>query len=464
MQEAQNHPFRPGHRVTFSLTALAIAALSTTVSATSVTLSDPEPGGREITFSKDVAPILQQNCQVCHQPGSIAPMSLISYDEVRPWARVIALRVETRRMPPFHIDSQIGVQGFTNDTRLSEAEIETIVAWAAAGAPEGNPRDLPAPMQWPDATQWQLAGSYGPPDLTVKSEPFTVGATGQDSWWKPRVPTNVDRPRWIRAVEVKPSYPGGREVTHHALVMLHQDEAAAGQFRTAGASQSTGGLLSEWAIGKVGEIYPENTGKLLLPGSEIEWEIHYNPSGEEVVNDQVELAFWFYPDDFTPKYRTVLRIFNVADARSLEILPGEIATHQNFFVLNNPTRIESFQPHMHMRGKGMSMEAIYPDGRRETLSTVSDFDWKWHVNYIYDPESAPLLPAGTVLAFTSWHDNRHENPNNPDADQFITWGDRTVDEMSHAWVGVTYLEQDDFERMVAQREARKSEPVTAATN
>lgn len=421
-----------------------------------------DPGvDEEVTFSRDIAPILQQNCQVCHQPGSIAPMSLINYDEVRPWARVIKLRVETGRMPPYHIDSDVGIQKFKNDARLSSEEIAKISAWVDAGAPEGNPADLPEPVSFPTGEEWTLAGDFGQPDLVIKSEPFTVGATGQDSWWRPTTPTNVDRARWIKAVEVKPSYPSGHAITHHVLAMLLQDESQGP--RTAGATQGTGGLLTEYAIGKVGEIYPENTGKLLLPGSQIRWEVHYNPSGEEVVDDQVELGVWFHPEDYSPKYRTILQIFYVADTESLEIAPGEIATHQNFYVLKNPTRLESFQPHMHMRGKGMSMEAIYPDGKRELLSTVSDFDWRWHVNYIYDPDSAPLLPAGTVLSFTSWHDNTHENIHNPDADQFVTWGDRTVDEMSHAWVGLTYLEQDDFDQQVAEREAKRAQAEAEGT-
>jgi hypothetical protein len=127
---------------------------------------------------------------------------------------------------------------------------------------------------------------------------------------------------------------------------------------------------------------------------------------------------------------------------------------QNFYVMQAPARIENFQPHMHMRGKSMSMEAVYPDGRKEVLSAVNNFQWNWHVNYIYADHVAPLLPKGTVLVFTAWHDNTAANPNNPDPKQWVGWGDRTVDEMAHAWVDVTYLEQEEFERLVAERKAR----------
>jgi hypothetical protein len=278
---------------------------------------------------------------------------------------------------------------------------------------------------------------------------------GQDAWWRPTTPTGLTEPRWLRAVEVRPSYPLGRKVTHHTLVTLVQrEQGITGLASTAADDVNSPGLLTEWAIGKVGEVYPEGTGKLLLPGSSLRWEVHYWPNGEEVKNDQVEIAMWFYPPGQEPKYRTILNFWSVAASNRLEIAPHSTAVHQNTVVLPAPARIESFQPHMHMRGKAMSMEAIYPDGRRELLSMVSNFQWRWHINYLYGDDAAPLLPKGTVLLFTAWHDNTDSNPENPDPDQYITWGDRTVDEMAHAWVGVTYLEQDDFDRMVAERETK----------
>jgi hypothetical protein len=241
-------------------------------------------------------------------------------------------------------------------------------------------------------------------------------------------------------------------VTHHTLVtLLQQEQGITGLASTAEDAVNSPGLLTEWAIGKVGEIYPEGTGKLLLPGSRIRWEVHYWPAGEVVADDQVEVAMWFYPKGQEPKYRTILSFWNVASANRLEIAPHSTAVHQNTVVLAAPARIESFQPHMHMRGKAMSMEAIYPDGRRELLNIVNNFQWRWHVNYTYAEDAAPLLPKGTVLLFTAWHDNTENNAENPDPDQYITWGDRTVDEMAHAWVGVTYLEDEDFQRLLTER-------------
>ena len=410
-----------------------------------------------VTFTRDVAPILQQKCQVCHRPGSIAPMSLLTYEDARTYAPLIRARVAARTMPPWHIDRAVGIQEFKNDRSLTDEQIRTIVAWVDAGAPAGDARDLPPPVRWPDPTAWQLAGDFGAPDLVIRSEPYTVQPSGQDKWWRPEVETGITEPRWVRAIEIKPSFPGGRKVVHHVLTLLVQNErGVTGLASTAAESGSrmSAGLFMEWAVGKVGEIFPENAGKLMLPGSRIRWEVHYYAIGQEVPDDVVELGVWFYPKGEVPRNRTILRMFNAAPNSELDIPPGQTAVTQNFYVLPAPARLENFQPHMHMRGKAMSMEAIHPDGRREMLSMVSDFQWRWHVNYIYADHAAPLLPKGTTLVFTAWHDNTASNPNNPDPEQWVGWGDRTVDEMAHAWVDVTYLEQADFDRLVAERNAR----------
>lgn len=411
-----------------------------------------------ITFAKHVAPILQQKCQVCHRPGSIAPMSLLTYQEVKPFAPLIKQRVQAREMPPWHIDKRVGIQRFKNDRSLSEQQINTIVQWVDAAAPLGDPKDLPKPVKWPDPTAWQLADDFGEPDLIVRSKPYTVKSSGQDKWWRPSVETGLTEPRWVRAIEVRPSYPGGRKSVHHVLTLLEQHEegitALASSAAHSGARMSAG-LFMEWAVGKVGEVFPDGAGKLMLPGSKIRWEVHYYATGQEIKDDVVELGVWFYPKGYEPKNRTILRMFNAAPNSELDIPPGQTSMTQNSFVLPAPARLENYQPHMHMRGKAMSMEAIYPDGRRELLSKVSNFQWRWHVNYIYADDAAPLLPKGTTLVFTAWHDNTTANRNNPDPAQWVGWGDRTVDEMAHAWVDVTYLEQADYERLLAQRKTKR---------
>jgi mono/diheme cytochrome c family protein len=437
------------HPVWVGLAATAVAAAMLGTLRGEVTLEQTP------TFAKDVAPILQANCQVCHQPNSIAPMSLLTYEDAKTFGPLIKLRVQARTMPPWHIDRTVGIQEFKNDRSLSDEEIRTLAAWVDGGMQRGNPANEPPPVEWPDPNEWQLAGQFGAPDLVIPSEPYDVAAQAQDKWWRPTVETGVTEPRWVRAIEIKPSFPLGRKVVHHSLTTLLQEENGITGLASTAEGQRTAGLFMEWAVGKQGEIFNEDAGKLMLPGSRIRWEVHYHSVGIEAPANVVELGIWFYPKDYTPKNRTILNFYNAAPGSELDIPPGEMAKTEATVTLRGPARIENFQPHMHMRGKSMQMEAIYPDGRREILSRVSDFQWRWHVNYIYADDAAPLVPAGTRLVFTAWHDNTASNPNNPDPAQWVGWGDRTVDEMAHTWVDVTYLEQEDYERLLAERQARR---------
>ncbi len=441
---------RFGAIATIVSSVLALAGLSAS-GGDAPSANVPEP----VTFTKHVAPILQQKCQACHQPNSIAPMPLITYEDAREFARPIKTRVAARVMPPWHIDRNLGIREFKNERGLTDSEIDTIVKWVDAGMPRGDAKDLPAPVKFPDPADWQLAKDFGPPDLVIKSPPYTLAPRTQDKWFRPVSDTGLTEPRWVRAIEIKPSFPDGRRIVHHVLTTLEQpEEGITGLAHSAHDVQRGPGLFMEWAVGKVGEVFPADAGKLLLPGARIRWEIHMFAIGREIKDNQVELGIYFYPKGVVPKHRTVLRMFDVSRGSDLDIPPGEVAMTQNFHVMQAPARIENFQPHMHMRGKSMSMEAVYPDGRKEVLSAVNNFQWNWHVNYIYADHVAPLVPKGTVLVFTAWHDNTAANPNNPDPKQWVGWGDRTVDEMAHAWVDVTYLEQEEFERLVAERKAR----------
>lgn len=411
-----------------------------------------QPADGRITYAKHVAPILQEKCQICHQPNSIAPMSLLTYEQAKQFAPLIKYKVERKIMPPWHLDTSVGIQEFKDNRGLSDEQIETIVGWVDSGAPFGDERDLPPPATFPDPNRWQLADEFGEPDLIVRSEPYTLAAETQDKWFRPVVETGLTEARWVRAIEMKPSYPDGRQIIHHSLAFLEQDEPElVGLASTAAGAQQTAGLFMEWAVGKVGEIFPPDTGKLMLPGSKIRWEVHMHAIGHEVKHNQLELGVYFYPKGYVPKNRTILKYFDASGGSNLDIRPGEVAVTQQFHVLPAPARLENFQPHMHMRGKAMSIEAIYPDGRNELLSHVDNFQWNWHNNYVYAEHVAPLLPKGTTVVVTAWHDNTADNPNNPDPEQWVGWGDRTVDEMAHAWVDVTYLEQDDFDAQVAAR-------------
>jgi mono/diheme cytochrome c family protein len=411
-----------------------------------------------VTFTRDVAPILQQKCQVCHQPNSIAPMPLLTYEDARKYARRIKTKVSERLMPPWHLDKTVGIREFKNDRSLSDKEIATLVRWVDEGTPAGDPKDLPPPADLRPSDEWQFAPLYGKPDLVIKSPAYTLAARTQDKWFRPVSETGLTEARWVRAIEIKPVGLNGRRTVHHVLTTLQQQEdGVTGLAESAHDHQSNAGLFMEWAVGKTGEIFPTDAGKLMLPGSRIRWEIHMFAVGEEIKDNQVELGIYFYPKDVVPQRRTVLRMFNVAAGSRLDIPPGKTAMTQNFYVLQAPARIENFQPHMHMRGRSMSMEALYPDGRREMLSMVDKFQWNWHVNYVYADHTAPLLPKGTVLVFTAFHDNTAANPNNPDPKQWVGWGDRTVDEMAHVWVDVTYLNPEDYQKLIAERKAKRQQ-------
>ncbi len=409
-----------------------------------------------VTFAKDVAPIFQEKCQVCHRPDSMAPMSLVTYEESRPWAKAIRERVITRQMPPWHIDKTVGIQHFQNDRSLSDSQIATIVRWVDAGAPKGDAKDLPPPKQWPDESKWSFADRFGTPDLVIKSPDWTVPAVGLDAWYKPVVPTGLTEPRWVRAIEIRPATVKGRKVTHHALARLQQEDPSA----TLGADDGAvnlGGLFMEWAVGKQGEIMRPNSGKLMLPGSRIVFEMHYHSVGEPIT-DHVELGIYFYPKGQEPKYRqTLAALQSVAGgSRNIDIPPESTFVGQNFIPMRQAGRVENFQPHMHLRGKAMSIEAILPTGQTMMLSHVNNFNFNWHLNYVYADDAAPLLPRGTILKITSWYDNTSANRNNPDPQQWVGFGDRTVDEMGHAWVNITYMSDQDYQAEVALRKAAAS--------
>jgi len=402
-------------------------------------------GGQPVTFAKDIAPILQAKCQNCHRAGQMAPMSLVSYEEVRPWAKAIKQRVLTRQMPPWHVDPTIGVQKFANDLSLSDSQIAAIAKWVDDGAPLGNVADMPPPKQWPDDGGWKLAEKFGQPDFVIKSDPYTMPAKGQDVWFKPLTAIPVTEPRWVRAVEIRPGTAAGRKITHHALAFLQQEEPGSN------TGVVTQGLLMEWAVNKNYDVYRENTGKLLVPGARVWWEMHYHAVGE-AIRDDVELAIYLYPKGQEPKYRTYLTAFpgtpGSAALGVMDIPPNSVAESEGYQTLKAPAMLENFQPHMHLRGKAMLLEAILPDGSKRTISYVDHFNFNWMTNYIFADDATPVLPKGTIIHVVAWHDNTAANKNNPDPTQWVGWGDRTVDEMAHAWVNVTYISEEDYQEWV----------------
>jgi hypothetical protein len=245
----------------------------------------------------------------------------------------------------------------------------------------------------------------------------------------------------VRAIEVRPGTVKGRRIVHHANVEIDQVEPD---------GSLTSGRFMEWAVGKEGELMRPDTGRLIMPNSKISWDVHYASTTEDVT-DAVEMGLYFYPKGQEPKYRQSLVSVGSSGA-DLDIPPNAIASHEGFFVLSKAARIESFQPHMHLRGKAQALEAILPTGQTVLLSHVDNFNFNWHNSYIYADDVAPLLPKGTVLKATSWHDNTAANKANPDPSVWVGYGERTVDEMNHIWVSITYLDEADY---LTEVEARR---------
>jgi hypothetical protein len=399
------------------------------------------------TFTADVAPILFDKCASCHNPAGIGPMPLLNYQQVAPYAGLISLKIQTGEMPPWHLDKSTGIQEYKNDISLSDDQIETIVAWVNGGIPEGDPADLPQAPELPDGSAWQLSKILGEPDFVVKSLPYSVKANAQDQWWLRSTPFEgvIDKPRYVRATELKGSYPLGVKVLHHghAQLVSYDDQ---GNRRS--------GPVGRQGVGKGGDQFPDGTGMLIYPNGSITWNLHYFPIDQVVENEQAEAAVWLYPEGYEPEFETNGEQFFAADrgpgglwAGDIIVPPHSIKSQQGVRVLDRAALITSFRPHMHMRGRAQSLEAIYPDGRRRMLSRVDKYNHNWQISYEFEDDAAPLLPKGTMLLITSTWDNTANNPINPDPRQWVVFGQRGVDEMSHTWIGITYLSDDQYERL-----------------
>ena len=434
-------------------------ALIVTLAVVPSNAGQSAPGQPQVTFTKDVAPIFQENCQVCHRPGSIAPMSLLTYAESRPWARSIKQKVLAREMPPWFIDKNVGVQHFSNDRSLTDKQIEIISAWVDAGAPEGNPKDMPAPRTFAAENVWQI----GTPDVVVSlPKDYVVRAKGADQWPDILVDPKLTQDRYIQGVQIIPTK--GFTVVHHirtSIVEPTDEGVGSGRLDDTDGSLEVGEqgvFLNEYAIGKQGDVFPDGSGRLIKAGTKINFQLHLHSSGTETPTN-VALGIKFYPVGYVPKH--VISSTTVS-APQVDLRPHtDNIRSDGYLVLKKAARLLSFQPHMHNRGKAECLEAIYPTGKVETLSCAK-FRFNWHLNYVYSDDAAPLLPAGTVLHSIMWHDNTAKNPFNPDPDAQITYGQRTIDEMASAWISWYYMSDDDLEKEIEARRARRN-PVTTSS-
>ena len=430
-----------GFSRTFAASLLCLGLLLPATAAAQTTSSDTP------TFASDVAPIFYRECVNCHRPGQIAPMSLITYQETRPWARSIRNRVETRAMPPWHVDRNIGIQEFQNDPSLTDDEIATIVAWVDAGAPRGNPSDTPTPPEFAPADAWQI----GDPDVVVRFPDYRVPATGPDLFGSLFADLDLDEDRYITAIQTRPVGDRSMRVLHHSAMYAIDPDVPGGEM---------GGLfLVEYASGKQAEIYPPDSGFLLEAGLDARLGYHLHPVGEDI-DVKVEVGINFLPQGATPRYIRYTK--QVGGSHGLvtgvlDIPAGDVTRSDGYTRFNKAARITMFQPHMHMIGFYQCLEFIYPT-QPVTAEVVNcaNFDYNWHMNYNYADDAMPLIPAGTIAHVTSWFDNSAASRGNLDPNNWVGNGGRTIDEMGFVWIGWYDLTDEEYEAQVAAREeARK---------
>ena len=432
----------------FVIGAAVVAAallLSTVRIAAQVSLT----GTREITFTKDVAPILQRSCQSCHRPGSAGPMSLLTYEDARPWAKAMKLRTSLRDkpnvMPPWFIEKNIGIQQYKGDISLSDDEIDKIARWADTGAPRGNPADMPAPLEFHDASDWAI----GQPDLIVSSQTVTVKGTAPD-WWGPlaEVPTGLLEDRYVAAVEMKEvndlDKAAGRQTIGGRFIVHHLIWSAVGD----GTSRTE---IEAWPVHEVGrnaDFFDPAAGKLLKAGSKLVFpSVHLHAAGTDA-RAHVDFAFKFHPKGYQPAKR-VLGL-DLTATLDLDIRPMEANQKiETFTTLDRNVKMLVFEPHMHAAGVRMCLDAIW-NSMAQTLSCAG-YNHGWVRVYSYADDAAPLLPKGTILRVTGYFDNTPANRNVVDPRNWSGLGHRSIDNMMINIGQVLVLSDEELQQEMAHR-------------
>ena len=390
------------------------------------------------TFNRDVLPILQKNCQSCHRPGEIGPMPLVTYEGVRPWAKAIKQAVALSKMPPWFADPKYG--HFANDPRLNPADIRTLEAWVDAGAPEGDAKDKPAPVDWTEG--WNIRAD----EIFQMPDPFPVPTAGTLDYVYVVLPTGFTRDTWVTAAEVRPR---ARSVVHHVLAVVRPPgsqwmkdakpfvpyipppAAADGSDPQAQPVNMSYELLAAYSPGMPPQRFDvDHSAKLIPAGSDIVLQVHYTPNGKAAVTDQTRVGLTLAQQAPAKRFMSA-----VAAAANWRIPPGD-ANYEGHarLTFGEPVELVFIQPHMHVRGKDMTVRLVYPSGESQTVLSVPHYDFHWQI--VYYLEKPLALPKGTHVEVTAHWDNSAANPNNPDPTQAVRYGFQSTDEMLNASMGV----------------------------
>ena len=424
-----------------------------------------EPAGvpAEVTFTKHIAPILQRSCEGCHRPDGVAPMALASYEDVRPWARAIKQRTsigpKAGVMPPWYVEKNIGIQQFHNDPSLSDDELAMIAKWVDSGAPKGNPADMPPPKVYADHKAWAI----GTPDLIINTKELLVKGDAPDWWGEiPSVPTGLTEDRYVAALEIKEvndvephsglnrATVGGRFVFHHMIWRTQVLDPTKDQ-----SQDPLSFILDEetvnWPVHEVGrnaDFFDPKSARLLKAGSSIVSDsIHLHANGRDT-KAHLEIGFKLMPKDYKPTYKRA--VFGLGNGVDIDIKAMEANQQLHAYtVLQQHTKIISFEPHLHAPGQRMCLEAIW-GFNIQTLNCVG-YDHNWVRGYDYTGDSAPLLPKGTILHIVGYMDNSPTNKNVPDPRNWQGSGNRSVANMFIDLGMRVTLTDEQFQEEMAKR-------------